>query len=172
MSEGRYLNTALNLIYLYLLKGKNGDGTGEIKKDNSWELVKQSAFDDFLDEYNSKYQNDTDLDKLQILKKGYPTATNKIGVYVYTLSDTESILVNYDDNKVYASIFIEIRIRDNQSDYIWKYQDALTDYLKELDSVIPIIILGTTYNKENQDTANYAVIRYDFVLDNISDWDD
>lgn len=166
----RYLNTALNIIYLYLLKG--ADGEGNCKVNSNWEIEDgyQSSFDDFIDEYNAEFSNDKDLQKMEIVKKGYPTDQNRRGIYVYTDSSDQSLIIDWADGKVYATIIIQIRIRSEQKGYEWKYQDALTDYLSqvELDTVG---LIATTYSQNNQDSFNGATIRFDFVLDYLSDED-
>jgi len=171
MANKRYLNTALNTIYLYLLKGVNGTGDGKVN--SNWEIDKnnQSAFDDFLDEFNAEFSNDKDLKKMEILKKGYPNDENRRGIYVYTDSDDQSLIIDWADGKVYATIYVQIRIRDEQNDYVWKYQDALTDYLQsdQLDIIERVGIIAKSYNKENQDGFNGSIIRFDFVLDYLTD---
>lgn len=166
----RYLNTALNLVYLFLLKGIDGDGKGKVN--DNWEIQDgyQSAFDDYIDEYNAEFSNDKDLLKMEILKKGFPVDSNRRGVYVYTDSSDQSLIKDYTSSKVYATVIIQIRIRKEQSGYEWKYQDALIDYLEKLD-IEPVGVLATTYSTKNQDGFNGAIVRFDFVLDYLSDED-
>jgi len=46
----------------------------------------------------------------------------------------------------------------------------LIDYLEKLD-IEPVGVLATTYSTKNQDGFNGAIVRFDFVLDYLSDED-
>ena len=165
MVVNQLVNSALNELYLYFL------GNGKINT-KTWEVVKQTGFDDYLDELNALFENDTDLQHIDILKKGFANTANnnKIGIYIRTDSSVESVVVNFSDNTVYATVFVDIRLRDEQSAYVWKYQDAVTDFLMSKPIGLETLgIIPRTYNKDNQDVANYATIRVDFILDNLVD---
>ena len=161
-------NNALNEIFFTILKGADSSGTGKI--DKYWKVISQTKFDDYIDYLNDKSQTDNDLEKISVLKKGYPIGDDSIGVYVYTQSGEDSIGVDFVDGLVYATVFVEIRIKKEQTSYIWKYQDAMLNFLMSYNFGIATAgITAKTYNIDNQDNANYSQIRVDFILQSLSD---
>lgn len=173
MVEYNLVNDALNEIFLYLLKGEDGSGSGKVN--SKWEITSPSAFDEYIDERNALYDNDSDLQHIEILKKGYPSTDDRRGIYVYTLSKDSSIVVDLSSEfpRAMSTVFVEFRIRAEETAFIWKYQDALTGFFLETDfgegGTLGMII--DTYSLDHQDSANYSIFRIDFVLKNLSDRD-
>lgn len=173
MAEYSLVNDALNEIYLYLLKGEEGSVNGRVN--SKWEIVSPSAFDEYIDERNALYDNDSDLQHLEILKKGYPSPDDRRGIYVYTLSKESSVIINLANENPFAmsTIIVEFRIRAEETAFVWKYQDALNSFLLKTDfgegGTLGMII--DTYSLDHQDSANYSIFRIDFVLKYLSDRD-
>lgn len=157
-------NKALNELFFTFM------GEGSIKSDGSWIIDKQIAFNDYIDQKNAESTTDTDLDRIKYLKKGVPIQRGKLGLYVYTLSNEESTYVDYAAGYIYSTVFVEIDIENSQSALIWKYQDALLNFLMHYDFGLATVSMGAkTYTTESQDNGNYAVVQVDFVLQAISD---
>lgn len=168
MTDFNLLNSALNEIYFTLLEGADGSGTGKVNE--KWRVTSQTKFDDYIDYLNSQSENDNDLEKIDILKKGPAISDDNIGVYVYTQSGDESVIADFVDGIVYATVFVDMRVRKEQTPYLWKYQDAMMNFLMSFTFGIATIgVSAKTYSIDNQDSGNYATFRVDFILQPLND---
>lgn len=151
-------NGALNEVYLTLIDG------GRIN--NSGDVVEDPNFNKYLEENN--------LEKLVKFVKGFPGSYDHNGIYVHTTSQLDSNVVDYVDNVAIANVVVELIIRDALAEkYLWKYQDALMNFLMMYEfGVANVSLAATTFSKMAGDNGNYCTIQMCFVQRPLSDYDD
>ena len=150
-------NGGLNEVYLTLIAG------GKI---NSEGLVKEDP------DFNESLEANG-LEKLTRFLKGYPGGYDHNGIYVHTASKVPSTEVDYVNAVAISTIVVEMIIRDALAKYLWKYQDALLNFLMSYEFGVANISMDvTTYTKQEGANGNYCTVEMCFILRPLADSDD
>ena len=149
-------NGGLNEVYLTLISGGKIDSNGLVKQDPDF----------------NAYLEDNNLQKMMRFLKGFPGGYDHNGIYVHTSSKVPSTEVDYVNSVVISTVVIEMIIEDTLAKYLWKYQDALLNFLMSYEFGVANIAMDvTTYTKNEGANGNYCTVEMCFVLRPLTDSD-
>jgi len=136
--------------------------------DNALTIIKNKLS---LEAFN-EYLVNSGLEVPIVVKKGYPNKTEfkNVEIYVNTSSYGDSLRYTTEDAVIEVAIIVDVFLPDNKVMFIWKYQDAVREWLEQFLVGRELIeIVGRTYTKADGESANHFTLLLDVLADVLCD---